>query len=261
MSLGPDALTRDAFLGGRLNLWQPRTGYRAATDPVFLAAFVPARPGESVLDLGCGAGTAGLCLARRVGGLDRHGLEIQPDYAALARRNAAENDLAMTVHEGDLRRPPAALRARVFDQVLLNPPYHPATGAPATDAGRDRARREGEAGLADWIAAALRRLRPGGTVCVIHRAARLGGILAALEGPAGAIEVLPLAPRPGRPAGRILLRARKGNRAPLRLYPPLTIHAGSTHVRDESDYTAIASNVLRDMKEVLPDARLGGREE
>ena len=78
-----DALTRDGFLGGRLMLWQPCQGYRAATDPVFLAAFVPARPGESALDLGCGVGAAGLCLARRVGSLDLHGLEIQPDYAAL----------------------------------------------------------------------------------------------------------------------------------------------------------------------------------
>ena len=34
MSGFPDeALTRDAFLGGRLRLWQPRVGYRAAIDP------------------------------------------------------------------------------------------------------------------------------------------------------------------------------------------------------------------------------------
>lgn len=256
-----DALTRDGFLGGRLMLWQPCQGYRAATDPVFLAAFVPARPGESALDLGCGVGAAGLCLARRVGSLDLHGLEIQPDYAALARRNAADNGLAMAVHEGDLRRPPAALRARVFDHVLMNPPYHPSDGPGSADPGRDRAHREGVAGLGDWIAAGLRRLRPGGSLAVIHRADRLGAILAGLEGPAGSIEVLPVAPRAGRAAGRVLVRARKGSRAPLRLYPAFTVHAGSTHVSDESDYTALASNVLRDMKELLLDARLGGTKE
>ncbi len=37
---GPDDLTDDAFLGGRLQLWQPISGYRAATDPVLLAASV-----------------------------------------------------------------------------------------------------------------------------------------------------------------------------------------------------------------------------
>ena len=101
-------LTRDAFLDGRLRLWQPRRGYRAATDPVLLAAFTPAWPGQRVLELGCGAGAAALCLAVRVPGLDLHGLELQAAYAGLARRNAAENGLALEVHEGDLRHPPAA---------------------------------------------------------------------------------------------------------------------------------------------------------
>ena len=59
-SISDSDLTRDAFLGGRLYLWQPRTGYRAGVDPVLLAASVPARRGESVLDLGCGVGTAAL---------------------------------------------------------------------------------------------------------------------------------------------------------------------------------------------------------
>jgi tRNA1Val (adenine37-N6)-methyltransferase len=81
-------LTRDAFLGGRLHVWQPARGYRAGTDPVFLAAACPARSGEHVLELGCGVGVASLCLAARVEGLALTGVERQVDYAALARRNA-----------------------------------------------------------------------------------------------------------------------------------------------------------------------------
>ena len=134
-------LTCDGFLDGRMRLWQPRRGYRAAIDPVLLAAFVPARPGERVLDLGCGAGTAALCLAARVPGLELHGLELQPAYADLARRNAAANRLALTVHEGDLRRPPPALRALGFDHVLANPPFHPAPRRPPRCRPRPRAPR------------------------------------------------------------------------------------------------------------------------
>jgi tRNA1(Val) A37 N6-methylase TrmN6 len=258
MSFAPEALSRDAFLGGRLYLNQPLQGYRAATDPVFLAAFTPVRPGERVLDLGCGAGTAGLCLARRVPGIALHGLELQPDYAALARRNAAENAIAMTVHEGDLRAPPAALRRLAFDHVIANPPYHPAAAPGAADPGRDLAHREGEAVLGDWIAAGLRRLRPGGRLVLIHRTERLGDMLAALQAGAGGVEVLPLAARAGRPAARVLIRARKSSAAPLTLYSPMTIHTGSSHARDGDDYSEQAANILRDLSELLPDAALGG---
>ncbi len=258
-------LSWDAMLGGRLHVWQPRNGYRAATDPVLLAAFVPARAGERVLDLGCGVGTAGLCLARRVPGLDLHGLEIQPVYADLAERNARENDLGLTVHLADLDTMPAALRRLSFDHVLLNPPYHCATGAtPARDSGRDRANREGSAGLAAWISAGVRRLRPGGRIAIIQRSTRLGEILAALGTGCGAVEILPLAAREGRAASRVLVRARKARRSALVLCYPLTLHQGRSHLRDGNDYTEQAESVLRDMKELvvgelLPNARLSGK--
>ena len=258
-------LSRDAMLGGRLHVWQPRNGYRAATDPVLLAAFVPARAGERVLDLGCGVGTAGLCLARRVPGLELHGLEIQPAYAQLAERNARENRLGMAVHLGNLDSMPAALRRLSFDHVLLNPPYFSASGAtPARDAGRDRANREGGAGLAAWIEAGVRRLKPGGRIAIIQRSARLGEILAALGAGCGAVEILPLAAREGRAAGRILVRARKARRSALVLCYPLTLHQGSFHLSDGNGYTEQAENVLRDMKELvigglLPNARLSGK--
>lgn len=260
MSFAPDALSLDGFLGGRLRLWQPRQGYRAATDPVLLAAFVPARAGESVLDLGCGIGTAGLCLARRVPGIDLHGLELQDDYAKLAMRNGPENGIEMRVHVGDLRAPPADLRAMVFDHVLMNPPFHRADAATGpNDAGRDRAHREDGADLAAWIGAGLRRLRPEGSIVVIHRTERLPEILAALMGPAGAIEALPVASREGRAAGRVLVRARKGRRAPFTLFAPLTIHSGHAHVSDGDDYTDIARKILRDASEILPDTRLSSK--
>jgi tRNA1(Val) A37 N6-methylase TrmN6 len=221
-------LSCDGFLGGRVRLWQPRRGYRAAIDPVLLAAFVPADPGMRALDIGCGAGAAALCLAARVPGLELHGLEAQPEYAALAWRNAAANGVALAVHEGDLRLPPRALRALSFDLVAMNPPFHPRAASAARDPGRDAAQREGEAGLADWIDAGLRRLVAGGALALVHLPSRLPAILAALDGRAGSVEALPVAPRPGAAATRLLLRARKGSRAGLRLLAPLVLHeAGS----------------------------------
>lgn len=247
-------LTRDAFLDARIHLWQPRDGYRAAVDPVLLAAFVPARAGERVLDLGCGVGTAALCLAARVPDLVLEGLEVQPAYAALARRNAAENGVGLVVHEGDLRHPPSALRAVAFDQVMTNPPYLPPGAPAAADAGRDRANREGEAALGDWIGAGLRRLREGGWLTIVHRADRLGEILAGLAGRAGSVEVVPVAARRGAAATRVLVRGRKGRGRDLRLWGPLTLHRDEPGKPGRSVYTGRAQDLLRGAGELVPDA-------
>lgn len=239
-------LTEDHILGGRVRLLQPRQGYRAATDPVLLAAAVPARAGESVLDLGCGVAAAALCLNARVSGLDLHGLELQPDYAALARRNASDARAPLTVHEGDVARPPAVLRALTFDHVMLNPPYHERDSAIASPvAAKDIANREGALDVAGWIDAALRRLRPGGWITVVQRAERAPEILAALLSRAGEARLLPLQPRDGRDAKRVLIGARKGAKGPFKLRPPLILHAGA-HERDEDDATPEARAILRD---------------
>ncbi|MEY4306173.1 MAG: hypothetical protein RIT52_2348, partial [Pseudomonadota bacterium] len=205
-----ESLSRDAFLCGKLHLWQPIKGYRAATDPVLLAAACPATPGQSVLDLGCGAGAAALCLGARVPGLHLAGLEVQPAYAALARRNAAANGQTMQVETGDLVHMPKALR-RDFDHVIANPPYYPAGGTPSPVAARARALQV-ETPLGDWVQAAARRLAPGGWLTLICGADGLPQVLAAMGSKLGSASVLPLQPREGRPALRILLRARKGGK-------------------------------------------------
>ncbi len=238
-----DELSLDDFLCGRLSLWQPKRGYRAATDPVLLAAAVPARAGQSVLDLGCGAGAAGLCLARRVPGIVLAGLELQPGYADLAQRNAARNGVAMEIAEGDLADMPESLR-RGFDHVIANPPYYSRGGSPSPDAGRDRALRV-ETPIAAWMQAAARRLIPGGTVTMILGTDRLPEALSSLE-KLGSAAVLPLAAREGRAAKRVILQARKGGRGAFRLLAPFVLHAGAAHDGDRESYTPEANAVLRE---------------
>jgi len=236
-------LTRDAFLGGRVMAWQPKSGYRAATDPVLLAAAVDAHAGENVLELGCGVGVASLCLAVRVPGLALTGVERQPDYADLARRNAGA---AMQVVTADLTALPADLRQLSFDHVIANPPYYSANGGtPAQDAGREKALRE-DTPLAQWIGTASRRLKPKGWLTMIHSADRVPDLLAALTPDFGAISLRPLVPRTGRAATRVLIRARKGARAPFCLLAPLVLHDGPAHVADRDDFSAPARAVLRD---------------
>lgn len=227
-----------------MRLRQPRRGYRAAIDPVLLAAAVPARAGHEVLELGAGAGAAALCLAARVAGCRITGLERDPALAALAGENASRNGFGdrLRILVGDIAAPPAGLAPASFDQVMMNPP-HLAAGhaAPSPDPGRAAAHVEGPGGgLAVWLDCALAMARPKAGITVIHRAERLHELLAGLAGRAGDFVVLPLWPKAGRPAKRVIVHARKGLAAPLRLSPGLILHG------PDDRYTAAAEAVLRD---------------
>lgn len=235
--------TDDTLLDGRVILRQPAVGYRVAVDPVLLAAAVPAAAGERVLEAGIGSGAASLCLAVRVPGLAIVGLERQPELAALARENVALNGLAerIAVMEGDLAAPPSGL-GRDFDHAIANPPFAPA-GTPSPHASRQAA--HGEADLGAWLDFCLRRLRPGGRIALIHRADSLDRVVAGLVGRAGDIEIVPLWPRAGVPARRVVVRARKGARGPARLHPGLVLHG-------EAGFTPEALAVLRDGAALAP---------
>ena len=219
-----------------MRLSQPAGGYRAAIDPVLLAAAVPARAGETVADLGAGAGAAALCLAARVTDATVIGVERDPTLAALAARNAAASGVAGQVCFtcADIMGGEALAAIAPCDHAMVNPPYLPPERA-APERRGDTATVENGASLADWAAAALAVLRPGGTLTTIHRADRLDDLLAALRGRAGAVVVFPLWPKAGRAARRVLVRARKGVRTPMRLAPGLVLHRADGRYTDETE--------------------------
>jgi len=230
--------TEGTLLDGRVRYAQPAKGFRSGIEPVLLAAAVPARPGERVLEAGSGAGAALLCLATRVPGISGVGIEVDPALAALAQRNAAANALP------DLRFLAADILAapemELFHHVCANPPYHSAGGTPSPDATRARAKIAPPKLFAGWIGAMAARLRPRGTLTLILPAAATPVCLESL-GPAGCGSacLLPLWPRPGQPAKFVLLQAIKGGRGPFRLLPGLTLHgmAGA--------FTPAAEEILR----------------
>jgi tRNA1(Val) A37 N6-methylase TrmN6 len=239
---GPAAATDDRLLGGRVHLKQPVSGYRAAIDPVLLAAAVTAAAGERVLDLGCGVGAAMLCLAVRVPGVFVTGLECQADLAALAADNIAANGLGQRARVvcGDVATL-EGLAAERFDHVIMNPPFLAVgSGTRPPERGKGLSTTEGDADLALWVDAAHRALVPRGWLTLVHRADRVDSVFAALASRYGAVSLVPLWPKHGQPARRIIVRARKGVRSPAAVQPGLVLH---TH---DGTYTDGARRILED---------------
>jgi tRNA1(Val) A37 N6-methylase TrmN6 len=238
-------LSCNAFLGGKVRVWQPVRGYRAGIDPVLLAATIPAQSGQRVLELGCGVGVASLCLAARVPGITITGLELQPEYADLARRNASENAADFTVVTGDLRALPEALKQQQFDHVIANPPYFRRdAGTGAQDPGRDVAL-GGDTPLSAWVEVAAKRCAPRGYVTFIQRIERLPELMSAMHSHLGSMELLPLMPRPGRPPQLFLIRGRRGGRAEFKMHAGLLVHPADTHQDGGEDYTPLLRDVQR----------------
>jgi tRNA1(Val) A37 N6-methylase TrmN6 len=233
----------ERFLGGRVLVRQSATGFRSGLDAVMLAAAVPAGRDDEALELGAGAGTASLCLAARAE-CRIAGVEIDPDLAELARENARANRVHAEFVSADVFDLPQELK-RDFDHVFCNPPFH--EGEPSADAARDRALRDAESRLGDWIAAGLKRTVSNGTFTLILRADRLGEALAHL--PERGVAIFPLWPRQDQPAKRVILQARKGSRAAPVLLPGLVLH------RADGAYTPQAQAVLRDGASLALDSR------
>ncbi|MGH6670674.1 MAG: tRNA1(Val) (adenine(37)-N6)-methyltransferase [Xanthobacteraceae bacterium] len=222
--------SEDAVLGGRLRLRQPLKGHRVGHDAILLAAATGAKSGEHAVDLGAGVGAAGLALASRVAGLNVTLVEIDPLLCRLAANNVKLNRLDDRVRalKSDIAHVSAHLAEGSTDRVLMNPPFNdPARQNVSPDARRRLAHVAAEDTLGTWTGAAARLLRADGTLTLIWRADGLSDVLAALAKDFGAAAVLPVHPRAGAPAIRVLVRATKGGKALRKDYPELCLNDAS----------------------------------
>ena len=237
-------------LGERLTLRQIPDGFKTSIDAVLLAAACPAKSGDCILDLGCGVGSAGLSVLTRVEGVNLTGIDVLPDHVSLARINAEINDLdARTTFVADDIRDfePRFHGGDVFDHIICNPPYlnsgahiqspsahkQLAIGLDPIGIGEDAM------DLKDWIDAAHRNLRSGGTLTIVNRADATDKIIREMGRKFGAIEIIPLWPKLSIKAKRVIIRGIKDRKSPSTIHPGVVLHSA------DGEYTPAAERILR----------------
>lgn len=223
--------SEDRFLGGRLIVSQPLRGFRAGLDSVVLGASVS--PGSTRLcDLGAGVGTAALVALAHHEQIHAVLVETEAGALALAERNISINGftrrartLRCDVTAAGAAREAAGLPINSFTSVIANPPFFSAAGGTLPqNRQRGGARHMEPAKLDLWARTAAAIAVADGEVVFIYPSAALAELLAAISVRFGAITVLPLSPRVGAPASRVLVRGRKGSRAPLTLLASRAVH-------------------------------------
>jgi tRNA1(Val) A37 N6-methylase TrmN6 len=236
------AVTEDQILSGRVRLRQASEGYRAGLDAAMLAAACDAGAGARVFEAGCGVGAALLAAAWRQRDALFTGVERDAATLDAARENVALNGLEarVTVLGGDVTAPFRSLGLAPFDAVMANPPYFDDAGALRGPAEAKQGAWIADGGLGAWTGFLLNAARDGGSVTLIHRADRLGDILTLLAAKAGSFQIRPLHPFADAPAKRVVVRAIKRGKTPLRLLAPLILHE-----RGGAKHTARAEAILR----------------
>ncbi|MBX3478058.1 MAG: methyltransferase [Brevundimonas sp.] len=211
-------------------------------DAALLAAAVAARPGQTVIEAGCGAGGALFQIAARRPDTALIGVEREAPVADLARQNAALNGVAdrTEILTADVAEGFRALDRVPCDWAVANPPFFDDPGALRAPAEGKRAAWMADDGLAAWTGFLLKAVKEGGRIVLIHRADRLADLLGLLAPKAGSFAILPVHPHADGPAKRVLVGATRTGKAPLRLLPPLVLHG-----RDDAKHTPRADAILR----------------
>ncbi|MCB1972346.1 MAG: methyltransferase [Geminicoccaceae bacterium] len=234
---GETSSTRDTLLDGRVSLLQPSRGYRVAIDTLLAAAAVPIRPGQSLLDAGAGTGALGLCVMARVRGVQLTAVEILDRHVDYLEANLAHAGARIVA--GDITSD--VLRGENFDHVATNPPFFEPGAHRLPRCASKRSADHAGIDPGSWMEACMRRTVSGGTLVVINTADKAGLLLSEMSGRFGDLLVVPIFTRPGHPfAHRVILRGRKGSRAPLRLHKGLYLR------RENGDETDEARAILRD---------------
>ena len=222
-----------------VRLLQPENGFKSAIDAVLLAAACPVKSGQRLLDLGCGVGTVGFCVLERIK-VHVTAVDIEPAFIELGNKNNELNNKSIEFINEDIRN---FSPEQCFDHAVCNPPFLESgtyVTSPKEKVAVARGHQDTDLSIHDWINAGAKNLLQGGSLTLIHRADALDRILVSMDQRFGDIEIIPFWPKEGSAAKRIIVRAKKGRKSPLKILPGITLHDAG------GDYTNAAQAILRE---------------
>ncbi len=238
-------LSQDKLLGGKVIIFQPKKGYRVAMDSCLLAAAVPVKAGDRVLDLGVGTGAVSLCIRARVPKCRIVGIDKNTGYLELAQKSVVKNswEQSIDLHVGDVCHPPRILQPGSFDYVVANPPYFEEESYfKSPHSGKSEAHANHGSNLADWVACAKHYSKPEGQFFVIFPSDKEERLVAALNDHFNDIRLFRVFSNSKITPIRLIAAATT---APTATH--VVTEAGTLQIRDEKGhYTPAARGVLWD---------------
>ena len=217
-------LTKNKFLGNKLDILQLSDGYRGNMDSVLVAASVVAESGQKILELGCGNGVALCCLLYRIGGLEVYGIEIDKRVSDLCRQNISANRFKATIFNSDIATGIKELKSVSFDHVFMNPPYFKRNSVKKSPIPSSRQSKVEAILLSEWLSVAKKRCKPKGKITIIQRVDRLPDIIKYLNGDFGQITVQPISSFKDTTPKTVIVQATKSSSAAFKLLSPKIVH-------------------------------------
>ena len=217
-------LTKNNFLGNKLEILQLSDGYRGNMDSVLVAASVAAESGQKILELGCGNGVALCCLLYRIGGLEVYGIEIDKRASDICRQNIILNKFEATIFNGDIVTSIRELKSVSFDHVFMNPPYFKRNSVKKSPLPSSSQAKVEAVPLSEWLSVAKKRCKPKGKITIIQRVERLPEIIKCLNGNFGKITVQPISSFKNTSPKTVIVQATKSSSAAFKLLYPKIVH-------------------------------------
>lgn len=217
------------FYGKTLKIQQPEEGFKMSIDAMLLSACI--QEGETILDVGCGVGTASFCVAKRREVESITGIDCQEENVAYAKENAQNNGSKCQFICGNIK---TYKFEKSFDHVMSNPPFFEAhkINFPKNE-HKSLSNVLHDITLEEWLSFCIKNAKTW--VTIIHLPEYLDQILTQFSKQLGGIKVYPLWSK--NKAKRVIVQGKKNSKAPLILHQGLIL-------QNEKGYTQEAEAIL-----------------